>query len=56
MENDALEQPKPNVNSTNKSPMESNFELMVHEVLNAQNLVFDQLIIYFNVSTNRTVT
>ena len=34
-EDDALEQPKPNVNLANKCPMESNFGLMVHEVLKA---------------------
>ena len=38
--NDALEQPKPNVDVANKSPMESNFGFMVHEVHKAQNLVF----------------
>ena len=51
-ENDALEQPNPNMNLSNKSPMESNFGLMVHEVLKAQNLVFDQPTIYFNISSN----
>ena len=40
-DNDALEQPKPNVNLDNKSPMESNYGLMVHELLKAKNLVFD---------------
>ena len=40
-ENDAYEKLKPNVNLANKSPMESNFGLMVYEVLKAQNLVFD---------------
>ena len=54
-ENDALEKTKPNVDLTNKSPRESNFGLMVHEVLKAQNLIFDQPIIYFNVSSNHVV-
>ena len=36
-----LEQPKPNVDLAKKSPMESNFGLIVHEVLKAQNIVFD---------------
>ena len=31
-ENDALEQPKPNLNLANKNLIESNFGLMVHEV------------------------
>ena len=35
-ENDAREQPKLNVNLANKSPMESNFGLMAHEVLKTQ--------------------
>ena len=39
-ENDALEQPKPNMDLANKSPIESNFRFMAHEVLMAQNLVF----------------
>ena len=51
-ENDALEQPKLNVNLANKRPMESNFDLMVYK---AQNLVFDQPTIYFNVSTHQVV-
>ena len=54
-ENVALEQPKPNMNLANKSLMESNFGFMVHEVLKAQNLVFDQPTIYFNVSSNHVV-
>ena len=33
---DALEQPKPNVDLANKSPMESKFGLMVHKVLNVK--------------------
>ena len=40
-DNDALVQPKPNVNFDNKRPMESNCGLMVHELLKAKNLVFD---------------
>ena len=52
---DALELPKANMNLANKSPMESNFGLMVHEVLKAQNLVFDQAAIYFNAFSNHVV-
>ena len=52
---DALEQSKPNVSLANKSPMKSNFGLMVHEVLKTQNIVFDMPIIYFNVSSNHVV-
>ena len=33
---DALDQPKPNVDLANKSPMESKFGLMVHEILNVK--------------------
>ena len=43
------------MNLAKKSPMESNFGLMVHEVLKAQNIVFDQPTIYFNVSSNHVV-
>lgn len=42
---DALVQSKPSENLANTSPMESNFEIMVHEVLKVQNLVFDYSII-----------
>ena len=54
-ENDVLEQPKPNVSLAKKSPMEFNFGLMVHEVLKAQNIVFYQPTIYFNVLSNHVV-
>ena len=43
------------MNLANKSLMKSNFRLMVHKVLKAQNLGFDYPIIYFNVSINNVV-
>ena len=43
------------MNLANKSQMEYNFGLMVHEVLKTQNLLFDRPIIYFNVSSNHVV-
>lgn len=41
---------KSNENLSNKSPMESNFGLMIREILKTQNLIFYQPTIYFNVS------
>lgn len=53
---DAVEQTKPNVNSANESPLDSNFGLMVYKVAKAQKLVSNHPTIYFNVSINHLVT
>lgn len=45
-ENDALGPSKSNENSANKSPLKSNFGVMIHEIFKAQNLIFYQPTIY----------